>query len=150
LIANALNGLEEEFKDFECPLAASFSDVVALAEGNRLNLRRIRDTGCIVIMDIISIRHPKLQRAFQQTLLDAYPRTSIVSIAPNQGSYTLATKLAVLVQLKVEEMEFQRRSGDSDWGASEKIFEEQRFRPWLSSRLQKIDLSSKRGAPRVV
>jgi hypothetical protein len=151
LIANALNGLEEELKELDCPLAASFTDVVALAEGNRLSLKGIRDSGCIVIMDIISIRHPKLQRAFQQTLLDAYPRTSVVTIAPNQGSYMLATKLAVYVQLKVEEMEFLRRRGDAfDYGASQRILEQEEFRPWLSSRLLKIDLKSKRGAPRVV
>lgn len=151
LIANALTGLEDQFKDLDTPLAASFSDVVAVAEGNRTSLKSIRDNGCIVIMDIISMRHPKLQRAFQQTLLDAYPRTSIVSIAPNQECYTLATKLAVLVQLKVEEMEFQRRRGDvGDYGASQRILEQEEFRPWLSSRLLKIDLKAKGGAPRIV
>lgn len=153
LIINALTGLEEEFKDVDCPLTASFSDVIALSQGEgRSKLRRIRESGCIVILDVISIRHPKLQRAFQQTLLDAYPRTSVVSIAPSEKSYKLATSLAVLVQLKVEEMEFQRRRADpGDWGASEKIFEEQAFKPWLSTRLKNIDLSKRRGgAPRVV
>lgn len=152
LIINALTGLEEEFKDLDCPLAASFGNVIDLSQGDgRSNLRRIRDSGCIVILDVVSIRHPKLQRAFHQTLLDAFPRTSVVSIAPSEKSYKLATSLAVLVQLKVEEMEFQRRRADpGDWGASEKIFEEQAFKPWLSTRLQKIDLNRRRGAPRVV
>jgi hypothetical protein len=152
LIINALTGLEEEIKELEYPLAASFGDVIELSTGEgRSKLRRIRDSGCIVILDIVSIRHPKLLRAFQQTLLDAYPKTSVVSIAPSEKSYKFATSLAVLVQLKVEEMEFQRRRGDpGNYGACQKIFDEVDFMPWLSTRVKNIDLKKRRGAPQVV
>lgn len=150
LITNALAGLEEVLTDLDCPLAASYSDVILLSQKEyRASLGRMRVDGCIVILDVISIRHPRLLRAFQQTLLDAYPRTSVVSIAPSEQSYKLATSLAVIVQLKIEEMEFQRRVADlGDWGASTTILEEQLFKPWLSSRLQKIN--KRRGVPRVV
>ena len=155
LIESALKGLEQELPGLDRPLAASFRDVVALSEpDNRLSLLRMRNQGCIVIVDVISIRHPALQRAFHQSLLDAYPRTSTVSIAPNQGSYKIATQLAVMVQLKVEEMEFQRRLNDTgDYGASKKLYEEESLRPWLSSRVKNIEslvAIMKGGAPKVV
>lgn len=151
LIKNSINGLVAAIRDLDLPLVASFKDVVELAEGEgRLTLRRLRENGCIVILDVISMQHPTLQRAFQQTLLDAYPRTAVVSMAPNEGSYNKASQLAVAM-LKVSEMEFHRRIDDiGEYGTCEQILSERRFKAWLSTRLKDFDSADKRGAPRVV
>ena len=151
LIGNAMKGLSAVFNDVDFPLVASFKDVIALAEGEaREKLRGLREKGCIVILDVISLRHPKLQRAFQQTLLDAYPRTAVVSMAPNEGCHDKASQLAVAM-LKVSEMEFQRRIDDiGDYGTCELVVNERRFKAWLSTRLKDFDPSKKLGAPRVL
>jgi hypothetical protein len=154
LVTEAFNGLEKEIDVFDNrPLVPSFQDIHTLGNiENRTVLRQMRNKGCIVILDVISMRHPKLQRAFHQSLLDAYPRTSIVSIAPNQKSYDEASHLAVLIQLKLEEMEFYQRTRDpGDYGASQRFFEKTELRAWLSTRVQKIDLAlpeKRSGVPR--
>lgn len=150
LIGNAVKGLTAAFNDPDFPLVPSFRDVVALAEGEaRERLLGLRESGCIVILDVISMRHPKLQRAFQHTLLDAYPRTAVVSMAPNEGCHDKASQLAVAM-LKVSEMEFQRRIDDiGDYGTCELVVSERRFKAWLSTRLKDFD-PNKRGAPRVL
>jgi hypothetical protein len=131
------------------PLAPYFKTVQDLKE-NRGELRRMRMQGCIVILDIISMRHPEVQSCFQRTLLDAYHNTSVVSIAPTAQALDMARDLAVIVQLKLADMEFWRRQNDiGEYGASEVLNNRGRFTPWLSTRV--IDLippEDRRGAPR--
>ena len=50
---------------------------------NRFDLEQIRKRGSLMIVDIVSMRHPDIQRAYHSTMLDAYPNTSIVTIAPS-------------------------------------------------------------------
>ena len=90
------------------------------------------------------MRHPDLQCAFHQSLLDAYPKTSILSIAPSGDVYQAACRLAVFVQLKLKEMEFYRRLSDrGDDEASRRLYnvmELDSIVNWLSSRVKSIDL----------
>ena len=141
-----------EGDQFPLPLAPEFFDIRSLClPERRATLRRIRNKGCIVVLDVISMRHPDLYRAFHHSLLDAYPRTSVVSIAPSQTSYDLASKLAIQIQMTVQEMEFSLRATDmGDFGASERVFDGGRLSTWLSTRVREIELlrpEQTRGVP---
>jgi hypothetical protein len=144
LTTKALEGLENDpgLERIRRPLVPSFIDVRTLIDPeHRLTLRRLREKGCIVIVDVISLRHPTLQRAFHRTLLDAFSRTSVVSFAPNERLYQAAARLTIVIQFKIEEMEFHQRIADTgDYGQCEQLYGAMRLRPWLSSRVQKLQL----------
>lgn len=147
IVNERLNGLENEMDEFDRPLEAKFMDIKSLtAIDNRYELRHYRGKGCIVILDIISMRHPDLQRAFHQTLLDASPKTSILNVAPSPKTFERADSLSVFIQLKLDEMEVVRRFNDPGSNANERLFDEYFLADtmsWLTSRLTEIDLPIK-------
>jgi TIR domain len=121
----------------EMPLIPSFIDVRALDnKASRRDLRRLRETGCIVVIDTISMRHPAIQRAFQQSMLDAYGTTSVASIAPLQPAFELVRRMRIFLRLKVSDLEFHRRRQDSDYTSHREICEPQDLEQWLSDRAQ--------------
>ncbi len=66
------------------PLIPEFVDIRTLNnEDKRSDLTELRD-GCVVIMDILSMRHPDIQREFRRSLLDVFPHTLVASIPPFQ------------------------------------------------------------------
>jgi hypothetical protein len=49
---------------------------------DRPRLKYLREKGCVIIMDTISMHHPDIQRTFRRSLLDAYSNTLVVRITP--------------------------------------------------------------------
>ncbi|MEO1097973.1 MAG: hypothetical protein AAFX57_09475, partial [Bacteroidota bacterium] len=116
----------------------SFKDIRTI-NSDRTLLKTLRQDGCIVAIDVVSLCHPKLFKAFQQSLLDAYPNTFVVSIAPTYSIFPLVRRMTTLIQLDISEMEFSKRRTDKheEFGACKEIFEEGECQQWLRDRLGK-------------
>lgn len=116
-----------------------FIDVRTL-DSNRWLLMKLRNEGCVVIVDSISMRHPAIQRAFQQSLLDAYPKTSVVNLAPIQSAFELVRKMRVFLRLQVSDLEFdkRRRYRFEEYGGCREIHERDEFEQWLSDRVGRM------------
>jgi hypothetical protein len=93
------------------PLVPRFIDIRTLNDGDigmRLKLKRLRENGCIVIMDDISTWHPVIQLSYRGSLLDAYPNVHIVKVAPNQSAVTFQQTLICFPQTIID-LEFHKR-----------------------------------------
>jgi len=115
---------------------------------DRRLLRRLRE-GCLVIVDSMSMRHPAVQRWFHRSLLDAYPTTAVLFLAPVHGALQVARQLAVYVMLRHDQLEFSRRLGDvdEDAGVCEETGDCAALELWLARRIRKLapEMSEKRG-----
>jgi hypothetical protein len=117
-IASIIRDALETFnlsKQFSKRLEPKFLDIRTLdnttPEGRTL-LKRLRKEGCIVIADVISIRHPIFLRAFQQSLLDVFPTTCVVSIAPDANVFDVMRTMVQALQMNFSETEFNFRLHD--------------------------------------
>jgi hypothetical protein len=100
-------------------LIPEFWDIRRLSDpGNRRDLKKLR-RGCLLIIDAISIRHPKLQRALQQSALDAYPATLVLTVAPHPSPFEVLREVAVFLQLTIGDLEFARRITEEGVAADE-------------------------------
>ena len=50
--------------------------------GNRVKLRDLREKGCVVVMDVLSIFHPSIHSSYRRSLLDAHSKTFLVKVGP--------------------------------------------------------------------
>jgi hypothetical protein len=109
-------------------------------EGSRHLLRKLRRDGCVIIMDSISMRHPTIYRGFHQSALDAYPSTSVVSIAPIHSAFEVLREMTLVIQIRASDMEFTKRryDDDEDYGICEELCDEQRFKRWFMDRVKKL------------
>jgi hypothetical protein len=122
-------------------LIPSFIDIRDLAgDRNRNLLRHLRDNGCILIVDSISMRHPVIQRALHQSMLDAHAKTSVVNIAPIQSAFEVLRRMRVVLHIKASDLEFHRRRTDrlEEYGGCREIHEAQELEQWLSDRVRKL------------
>jgi len=142
LIGKAIQELND-MDEYRPPLAPQIIDVDALNE-NRLRLRNLRRDGCVVIIDSISMRHPYLQRALHGSLLDAYPKTSIVTVAPISQAFEKARELTVVLRLRVADLEFAKRRTDryDEFGASWETTDEGDLAKWLLDRVRKMGVGA--------
>jgi len=129
---------------YDPPVAADFRAVTDLSR-DRWELRRLRHEGCILIVDAISMRHPAIQRALHASLLDAYPTTSVMVVAPAVTALE-ARELAVILELRLADLEFnlRRLDPDEEFGASWEAVEQPALEKWLTNRVQ--ILAGSRGA----
>lgn len=118
------------------PVAADFRAITDLPR-DRWELRRLRHEGCILIVDAISMRHPVIQRALYASLLDAYPTTSVMVVAPAVTALE-ARELAVILELRLADLEFnlRRMDPDEELGASWEVVEQPALEKWLTNRVQ--------------
>ena len=114
---------------------------------NRSELQRLRGGGCLVVVDTVSLRHPLLQRAFQLALLDAYPRASIVAVAPLALALETARELRVAMHIRLADLEFARRRADKFEEACAETVEQTEFERWLVGQMSRIapDLGAAKG-----
>ena len=128
-------------------IVPEFHDISAI-QGDRAQLRRLR-SGCLVIMDNLSMRHPKLQGWFHRSMLDAYPTTAMLSIAPIQRALEASRELSVFVHMRLDELEFSRRLSDlqEDIGTCLETADPQQLEQWLATGIRKIapDVGAKAG-----
>jgi hypothetical protein len=126
-----------ELQGFKPAIVPRFTNISNVND-DRWKLRRLRHEGCVVILDSLSMRHPKLQRAFHQSLLDAYPTTSVVAMAPVMRAFEEARELAVILELRLADLEFAKRRVDPDEesGLSFETTERNLLEQWLSTRVK--------------
>jgi hypothetical protein len=97
------------------------------------------------------MRHPSLQRAYQLAMLDAYPKTSVVTIAPVARAFEVARSLTIIFHLRLADLEFARRRIDrfEEYGACKEISDRQEFQQWLLDRVRKMGLSTSSVKPSI-
>jgi len=137
LVVQALDPIQRAERQF----APSFQDIRTLSDAsNRRLLGGLRRNGCVVIMDCISMRHPAIQRAFQQSALDAYPSTSMVAIAPIHSMFEVMRQMTIMIRLCISDMEFAKRRGDlhEEFGACIEVCDRQELQHWLVDRVRKL------------
>ena len=117
-------------------IVSRFIDIRELNQDNdnsfRL-LKKLRDKGCIVIMDVISMQHPEMQRLFKSTALDASSNTLLLMVAPIHSAFDVVTSITGIIEQRID-LEFYRRSQLSDSKCIETARED-RFRAWLIEKL---------------
>jgi hypothetical protein len=140
-VADALAALNES-GEFSKRLAPKFHDVRALdskrPQGRAL-VRRLRSSGCVMIVDAISLRHPALLRAYQRSLLDVFPSTSVLTLTPDVNALQLMDSMVYALQISLQESEFGIRLRDPLEGfACRANSELESVVPWLVERVRKI------------
>jgi hypothetical protein len=107
LIAQSLRDIE----GIQKPLVPKFIDIRTLNEETKLarrNLKELRHNGCIIVMDVISIRHPVIQHAYRRSLLDAFPNVMIVRIAPTGDALNIVQQM-IRFSERLIDLEFYKR-----------------------------------------
>ena len=137
LIKQALDKVE----NFKRPLRPEFIDIQPLTddttEGTRRpDLKLLRKEGCRVILDVISLRHPVIQRAYRRSLLDVYPNILVVTVSPSpQASADYIKQEMIAFDDKFSSMEFYKRFVlDSDAKYCDQVFDATYFTHSLQLR----------------
>lgn len=76
---------------------------------NREELRQLRRDGCMIIKDVISMRHPDIQKAYRLSLLDAFPNTIIIRVAPLTNAFAIPQPLFNNWLEHYQDLEFYKR-----------------------------------------
>lgn len=117
-------------------IVSRFIDIRELNQDNdnsfRL-LKKLRDKGCIVIMDVISMQHPEMQRLFKSTALDASSNTLLLMVAPIHSVFDVVTSITSVIKQRID-LEFYRRLTLSD-SKSMKTADNLFFRSWLIDKM---------------
>lgn len=134
LITQAL----EKIEGYKYPLVPNFIDVRTLNEDSaRRSLRNLRQNGCVVIIDSISIRHPDIQRAYRRTLLDAFPNTLLVKLNPFSDPSELEEQMVKFSERYLDLEFFKRFRVDLDSKCDE-VEKNLDFQRWLLEQAPKI------------
>jgi hypothetical protein len=133
---DALN-VTKEFKK----LSPKFYSIEALRDVTATTLlRQLRRDGCLMIVDAISLRHPRLLHAYQRSLLDAFPNTSVLTVTPDAKALNLMRGMVHALQLNLHESEFQRRCDDILEDSCEVSFQ---LNPkWLTRGVRRISTTA--------
>ena len=139
LVQDALAELQRR-EHYQKRLVAEFYDIRAVVNNWGL-LQDLRRLGCVVIVDSMSLRHPSIMQAFQQSLLDAYHNVSVLAIAPISNGWDLLREMTVVLQFHLTETEFYKRRRDATDEGCEELTDIDRFpkeflirvRRWLVS-----------------
>lgn len=128
----------KKMEGYDKQLVPTYLDLRALeTEDQRRDLRKLRERGCVVILDTISVRHPVLQRAYRRSLLDAFPETLIVRIAPLDVALKAVQQMIRFPETFVNSEFYQRFRFDLDGKCSE-ASEAFHFKRWLTEQMPKL------------
>ncbi len=139
LIYQALKRVEKVEK-YNKPLSPFFIDIRKVNQCNydsRCELKQLRDEGCVVIMDVISMHHPAIQREFRQSLLDAFPRTIVAKIAPVYTAFDLMREMVIFIEQYVVAEFYMRMDTDSD-DQCRKVIDLSELNAWLNGYVPKL------------
>ena len=105
--------IEETFTEvqYQQKIVPKFIDIRKLNQDNKENfklLKDLRNQGCIVIMDAISMQHPEIQRLFRSTALDAFLNTLVVMVAPVYSVFDIVKKIEGVIEQRID-IDFYRR-----------------------------------------
>lgn len=140
LVENALGELNDtgQFKKF----VPKFHDIMSLGDGTRASrnlVRQLRGSGCLVIVDAISLRHPFLLRAYQSSLLDVFPSTSVLTLTPGDKALGLIETMVHALQLNLRDSEFHLRVHDNVEGYACHVDSQvERIPKWLVDQVKRI------------
>jgi hypothetical protein len=112
LVSDETTALSENLasRNLAARVAPRFIDIRDL-RGDRGLLRGLRDQGCVVVVDGVSMVHPALHVAFHDCYLDPFMTTSIVTISPTDALKE-ARLLSVVFKLKLGDFEWAKRAAD--------------------------------------
>ncbi len=128
------NKANEKSKEFTKPFTPIFHDIRTL---DRLTLGHLRER-CIVVVDAISIRHPALLRAYQRSMLDVFPNTSVVTLTPDGNAFEVMKSMVHSLQTSLEESEFNQRLLDPLGDLACQHCSETEMSQWLLTRVRKL------------
>ena len=139
LVGSALDALNAtgEFKKLS-PKFYSIEAFGDLKTATRTLVRQLRRDGCLMIVDAISLRHPRLLHAYQRSLLDAFPNTSVLTVTPDVKALNLMRGMVHALQLSLQESEFQMRCDDILEDSCEVDFQLNRVPKWLTREVRRI------------
>ncbi len=92
------------------PLLANFLDPRTL---DRRSLTALRSRGCVVVVDAISTRHPKIQRLYRDSFLDSSEKSLVVRVEPTRANGAATPAMNALVEAWFTS-EFQYRLQEDD------------------------------------
>jgi hypothetical protein len=137
IVTQVLNNIPRS-KDNASPFIPNFHNIQNLVTpSNQDLLCELRYKGCIVIIDSVSMYHPKILRSSQQSALVTYPRTSVVTISPGYSVLKVMRDMIVVIRLRVSDLEFAKRIEDVNDDAREEI-QDHGFKKWLAGRIMKM------------
>jgi hypothetical protein len=125
----------QQVQELKKRITPHFIDIRTLNDReNRTMLQRLRQMGCVVIIDTISMQHPILQQKFRKSMLDVFPTTIISRITPLTEALPFVQHIALVIEERIE-MEFDKRfSIDFDDNCQE-ISTLIEFKRWLKNRI---------------
>jgi hypothetical protein len=130
-----LNGAER----YSDKLIPKFYDFRTLQGKGRNVLLRLRNAGCVVIVDAISLRHPAVIRSFQRSLLDVFPSTSVLILTPDANVLQLMNSMVYALQSSFQESEFGIRLNETVNGMScSAASDVTNIGKWMAERVEKI------------
>jgi len=127
MLTDLLDQIKNEL-NYHVNLVPAFHDI-RLLNDSRDDLMDLRENGCIILKDFVSIRHPKIQREYRRTLLDAFPKTRMVRIAPLADAFDIVPPMVTMME-RYEDLEFYKRLIHSDPRCKES-YKSYDFRGWF-------------------
>jgi TIR domain len=95
-------------------LVPRFIDIRSLNDrAKRALLRELREDGCVVVMDLLSICHPTIHEAYRRSLLDSYKDTLLVQVS-SFGQIPELTELTLTIRHRLDLEFWNRYDLDSD------------------------------------
>lgn len=116
-------------KGYKHPIQPDFVDIRTL-NNYRDKLKQLRFHGCVVIMDVISMRHPVIQREFRRSLLDAFPNTMVATVAPISDALQIKQQMISIIEQHIDLECHKRLHLDCDQLCDE-ISDFSRFGRWF-------------------
>jgi hypothetical protein len=134
-LATMLNLIRQR-KKYESLLVPKFVDIHTLNQGWD-ELVSLRQKGCIVIEDAISMRYPSIQREYRRSLLDAFNKTIIIRIVPQAAALNWIEQPMLTWVEKFRDLEFyKRRVGGDD--TCREIFQSMDFLGWFNTHVPSL------------
>jgi hypothetical protein len=139
LLTRAFNMIDE----YKKPVIPSCLDIHAVNEpdsksnNRRIRLWTLRKGGCVVIMDVVSMRHPVIQREFRRSLLDAFSNVLVVRIAPTSDALSLIQQMITLAE-KHSDLEFYKRSRVEYDALCTEVVDSYNLLSWLKDHVTRL------------
>jgi hypothetical protein len=119
------------------PLEPDFVDIRQINHSDqRSQLNWLRQNGCIVIVDVISMAHPYLQQAFLQSKLDCFPNV-IASIYPIHKELEAIQQTITVVEQYIN-LEFHNRFNEDFDSRCARISSHIDMNRWIKEQMPKI------------
>ncbi len=124
-----------KFSNYEKPIVPIFislNDIIHPAYRYGLNI--LRQNGCVVVVDPISLRHPELQRNFRKSSLDLFSNTLVAKISDLDDDSMIIHRLSHIFE-RYEDLELYKRNNIDHDAKCMGFKEENAFVVWLADRL---------------